>query len=86
MVCGDAQCPHPMEDSMKTSLLRTIWSVVEETPAYFFQQVSVNEQVRLLLQQVENRVILSAPERAETQQYLSDRGTLIREMSLEQVM
>lgn len=71
---------------MKTSLLRTIWSVVEETPAYFFQQVSVNEQVRLLLQQVENRVILSAPERAETQQYLSDRGTLIREMSLEQVM
>lgn len=71
---------------MKTSLLRTIWSVVEETPAYFFQQVSVNEQVRLLLQQVENRVILSAPERAETQQYLSDRGTLMREMSLEQVM
>lgn len=71
---------------MDTALLRTIWLVIEETPAYHLQRVSMNEQVRLLLRRVENRVILSAPQRAETRQYLSDRRTMIREMSLEQVM
>jgi len=71
---------------METSLLRTIWLVIEETPTYYLQQVSSSEQVRLLLQRVENRVMLSSLERAETRQYLCDRKTLIREMSLEQVM
>ena len=71
---------------METSLLRTIWLVIEETPAYYLQQVSASEQVRLLLQRIENKVMLSNIERAETKQYLSDRRTLIREMSLEQVM
>ncbi|MEO0770983.1 MAG: hypothetical protein AAFY72_16435 [Cyanobacteria bacterium J06649_4] len=71
---------------MDTGLLRTIWSVIEEMPAYYLQQVSSSEQVRLLLQRVENRVMLSSLERAETRQYLCDRKTLIREMSLEQVM
>ncbi|MEL6469241.1 MAG: hypothetical protein AAFQ74_05900 [Cyanobacteria bacterium J06623_4] len=71
---------------METRLLRTIWSVIEQTPAYTLQQVSLHEQVRLLLKRIEAEVILSPPERAEARQYLSDRGTLIREMSLEQVM
>ncbi|MEL6262338.1 MAG: hypothetical protein AAFQ40_09455, partial [Cyanobacteria bacterium J06623_5] len=71
---------------METRLLRTIWSVIEQTPAYYLQQVSSHEQVRLLLKRIEDEVILSPPERAEARKYLSDRGTLIREMSLEQVM
>ena len=71
---------------MDTQLLRTIWLVIEETPTYYLQRVSMNEQVRLLLRRVENKVLLSAPERAETHQYLQDRKTLIREMTLEQIM
>ncbi|MGD1897613.1 MAG: hypothetical protein ACFB16_11760 [Phormidesmis sp.] len=71
---------------MDAGLLRTIWSVIEETPAYYLQRVSPGEQVRLLLKRVENKVMLSAPERVETHQYLHERRTMIREMSLEQVM
>jgi len=71
---------------MDTGLLRTIWSVIEETPAYDLQRISIGEQARLLLQRIENRVILSAPERAETHQYLSDRKIMIKEMSCEQTM
>lgn len=71
---------------MDTSLLRTIWSVIEETPAYYLQQISSREQVQLLLKRIESEVLLSPLERAETQQYLRDRGTLIQEMSWEQVM
>ncbi len=77
---------HLIEVSMNTGLLRTIWSVIEETPAYSLQRISLNEQARILLQRVENRVMLSAPERAETHRYLSDRKTLIQEMSWEQTM
>ncbi len=71
---------------MNTRLLRTIWTVVEEAPAYCLQRISLNEQVSLLLQQVEARVNLSALERAETHRYLNEKKTMIREMSLEQVM
>ena len=71
---------------MDTGLLRTIWSVIEETPAYYLQRVSPGEQVRLLLKRVETRVALSALERAATRQYLNERKTMIREMSFEQVM
>ncbi|MEL6938626.1 MAG: hypothetical protein AAFO84_05470 [Cyanobacteria bacterium J06598_1] len=71
---------------MDTGLLRTIWSVIEEMPAYYLQQVSSGEQVKLLLKRIENRVVLSGSERAETCRYLNERRTMIREMSLEQVM
>lgn len=71
---------------MDTGLLRTIWLVIEETPAYCLQQISSSEQASLLLQRIEDKVMLSAPERAEAQQYLSDRSTLIQEMSWEQTM
>lgn len=71
---------------MDTGLLRTIWLVIEETPAYYLQRVSPADQARLLLKRIERKVILSAPERAETHQYLSDRKTLIKEMSWEQTM
>ncbi len=71
---------------MNAGLLRTIWTVVEEAPAYCLQQVSLSEQGSLLLRQVEAKVILSAPERAEIHRYLNEKKTLIREMSLEQVM
>lgn len=71
---------------MEAGLLRTIWSVIEEMPAYYLQRVSSSDQAKLLLQRVEKRVVLSAPERAETRRYLNERRTLIKEMSLEQVM
>ena len=71
---------------MDTGLLRTIWLVIEEMPAYYLQRIPPSEQASLLLKRIENRVILSAPERAETHQYLSDRKTLIKEMSCEQTM
>lgn len=87
MVCKGVNCKQlPLESAMNTSLLRTIWSVIEETPAYYLQQISSSEQVKLLLKRIENEVLLSPVERAETRQYLSDRGTLIQEMSWEQVM
>lgn len=71
---------------MDTGVLRTIWTVVEETPAYYLQRISFSEQLQFLLRQVENKRVLSTPQRAEARQYLSERKTLIREMSLEQVM
>ncbi|MGB3572012.1 MAG: hypothetical protein WA783_09350 [Phormidesmis sp.] len=71
---------------MNTGLLRTIWTVVEEVPAYCLQRVSLSEQVSLLLQQVEDKVSLSTIERAQTRRYLNEKKTMIREMSLEQVM
>lgn len=71
---------------MNTGLLRTIWSVIEETPPYYLRQVSAGDQARLLLKRIESKIILSAPERAETHQYLDERKTMIKEMSWEQTM
>ena len=71
---------------MDTGVLRTIWTVIEETPTHYLQRVSSNEQIKFLLQQVENKRVLSTPQKAEARQYISDHRTMIREMSLEQVM
>lgn len=83
---GEERYARPLEVSMDTGLLRTIWLVIEETPAYYFQRVSPADQVRLLIKRIENKVILSAPERAETHRYLNERKTMIQEMSWEQTM
>lgn len=71
---------------MDTGLLRLIWSVVEETPAVYLQGVGGRDQVRLLLHQIDNRVILSPQERSQVQQYLIDRTHLIQEICLGQAM
>ncbi|MEM7066471.1 MAG: hypothetical protein AAF572_25305 [Cyanobacteria bacterium P01_B01_bin.77] len=71
---------------MDTSLLRLIWSVVEETPAAHLRRRGERDRVRLLLHKIDSRVILSPQERSQVQQYLMERTHLIQEICLEQAM
>ena len=71
---------------MDTGVLRTIWTVIEETPSHYLQRVSSNEQIKFLLQTVESKRVLSTPQKAEARKYLTDRRTMIREMAVEQMM
>ncbi|MBE9069548.1 hypothetical protein IQ260_23155 [Leptolyngbya cf. ectocarpi LEGE 11479] len=71
---------------MDTSLLRLIWSVVEETPAAHLRRKGERDRMRLLLKKIDSRVILSPQERSQVQQYLMERSALIQEICLEQAM
>lgn len=71
---------------MKISLIRLIWSVIDETLSRCTISVSRCEQVQLILHQIDNRVQLSHQEYAEVKQYLLERQHLIQELYLEQAI
>ncbi|NEQ54766.1 MAG: hypothetical protein F6K11_32365 [Leptolyngbya sp. SIO3F4] len=69
---------------MKITLLRLIWSVVDETLNPPSEETSHREQIQLILQKVNNRVQLSHQDHADVKQYLLERQHLIQELYLEQ--
>lgn len=71
---------------MKTSLIRLIWSVIDETLTRCTVNVSHLEQVQLVLHQVNTRMQLSHQEYAAVKQYLMERQNLIQDLYCEQLM
>jgi len=64
-----------------TSLLRLTWSVVEETQSTYLVSLTDIGIVRLLLQRISKRVLLSGEEVCLLYDYLSSKTTLIRDMA-----
>ena len=74
---------HPMD----VSLMRLVWSVIDETPVVVHREGNFSrEQIRLILHRIDNQVRLSPQEHVEIRRYLTDRQPLIQAIYLEQCM
>jgi hypothetical protein len=71
---------------MKSSTLRQIWSVIEETQTSILLNFSDAELIQQLVKQFQNKKILSAEELTTLRSYLSGRVPLIRDMALARLM
>ena len=65
---------------MDANLIRTAWSVVEETALPAQANFSWGEQLGAVIKELESRVTLSPQERQQIRQYLLERQHLITEM------
>ncbi|MBF2029800.1 MAG: hypothetical protein IGS48_24105 [Oscillatoriales cyanobacterium C42_A2020_001] len=63
------------------SMIRLIWSVIEETQTMHLLSLTDTGLVRLLLQRVSKRILLNGEEVCELYDYISSRTTLIRDMA-----
>ncbi len=66
---------------MNSSILRQLWSVVEETQANILLSFGDTELVQQLVAQVESRGLLNTEEVGTVSAYLSSRLLLIRDMA-----
>ncbi|MDX2239157.1 MAG: hypothetical protein NW224_00560 [Leptolyngbyaceae cyanobacterium bins.302] len=64
-----------------TSLLRLTWSVIEETQTSSLLSLTDTGLVRLLLQRISRRILLSGEEVYLLYDYISSKITLIRDMA-----
>ena len=64
-----------------TSLLRLTWSVIEESQSISLLSLTDTGLVRLLLQRISKRILLSGEEVCLLYDYISSKITLIRDMA-----
>lgn len=64
-----------------TALLRLTWSVIEDTHSPNLAELTDTGLVRLLLQRISKRVLLSGEEVCLLYDYVSSKTTLIRDMA-----
>jgi hypothetical protein len=67
---------------MDSSILRQIWSVIEESHTNFLLGLGDAELVKHLLSQLDRRTILSSEEAMTVSAYLYSRTSLIRDFAL----
>jgi len=67
---------------MNSSILRQLWSVVEETQSSLLLRLSDTELVKQLLSQLESRNSLSNEEAIAISGYIHSRTSLIRDLAL----
>lgn len=67
--------------TIETSLLRLTWSVIEEAQSPNLLSLTDTGLVRLLLQRISKRILLSGEEVCLLYDYLSSKITLIRDMA-----
>lgn len=67
--------------TIDTSLLRLTWSVIEETQTSSLLSLTDTGLVRLLLQRISRRILLSGEEVCLLYDYISSKTTLIRDMA-----
>jgi hypothetical protein len=66
---------------MNSSILRQLWSVIEETQANILLSFGDTELVQQLVAQIELRGLLNTEEVGTVSTYLSSRLLLIRDMA-----
>ncbi|MGB8701047.1 MAG: hypothetical protein WCD18_16665 [Thermosynechococcaceae cyanobacterium] len=66
---------------MSASILRQLWSVIEETQTHRLLKLSDSDLVKQLLAQFQIHHPLSGEETQEIQVYLANRLSLIRDMA-----
>ncbi|MFH7030582.1 MAG: hypothetical protein ACHBN1_35805 [Heteroscytonema crispum UTEX LB 1556] len=67
---------------MDSSILRQIWSVIEENHTNFLLGLGDAELVKQLLSQLDRKTILSSEEAITVSAYLYSRTSLIRDFAL----
>jgi hypothetical protein len=67
---------------MKSSTLRQLWSVIEETQTTILLNFSDTDLIQQLLKQLQNQKLLSREELNTINVYLSSRIPLIRDIAL----
>lgn len=67
--------------TIDTSLLRLTWSVIEESQSSSLLSLTDTGLVRLLLQRISKRILLSGEEVYLLYEYISSKTTLIRDMA-----
>ncbi|GAA6623829.1 hypothetical protein [Scytonema sp. NUACC26] len=66
---------------MRSSTLRQLWSVIEETQTSILLNFSDTELIQQLLKQLQNQKLLSGEELNTINVYLSSRIPLIRDIA-----
>lgn len=67
---------------MNSSILRQLWSVIEETQSSVLLRLSDSELVKQLLTQLDSKNPLTKEEMATISGYLHSRTSLIRDLAL----
>ena len=67
---------------MNSSILRQLWSVIEETQSSLLLRLSDTELVKQLLSQLESRNSLSNEEAIAISGYIHSKTSLIRDLAL----
>ena len=65
---------------MNANLIRTAWSIFEETPSARSPHLSLSDRLSVVLQELENRITLLPQERQQIERYLMERQHLITEL------
>ncbi|MCC5635551.1 hypothetical protein LC593_06750 [Nostoc sp. CHAB 5844] len=64
-----------------SSMLRLTWSVVEETPTSDLLSLTDTALIKLLLQQIAGKILLSGEEVCALYSYIGSKMTLIRDIA-----
>ncbi|WP_421655025.1 hypothetical protein [Leptothermofonsia sp. ETS-13] len=64
-----------------TSMLRLVWTVVEETPSNKLLALSDTALVKLILQQISSQILLSGEEVCTLYSYIGSKISLIRDIA-----
>ncbi len=67
---------------MNSSLLRHLWSVVDETQTSTLLKFNDADLIQQLLTQMKNKILLSSEEISIINAYISSRVPLIRDLAL----
>jgi len=67
---------------VNSSILRHLWSIVEETQASTILKVSDADLIQQLLMQLRNKTLLTSEEINTINAYISSRVPLIRDLAL----
>lgn len=65
-----------------SSILRSLWAIIEETQATILLGLSDTDLIQQLLKQLENIKILSGEETNTVSAYIGSRTSLIRDLAL----
>ncbi len=68
-----------------SSILRSLWAVIEETQATLLLGLSDTDLINQLLRQLEDKKILSGEETKIVSAYISSRTHLIRDLALARI-
>ena len=66
---------------MDSSMLRLIWTVIEETRNREMETLTDKALIQQVVQQVTRRILLNPEETGAVRSYVSSRTTLIRDLS-----
>jgi hypothetical protein len=71
---------------INSSMLRVTWSVIEDTPTSDLLTLPDTALIKLILQQIASKILLSGEEVCALYGYISSRISLIRDLAEDRVL